>query len=71
MPNDRIVFTFSWGDEAGETDLETLVAFEDDRDGIKLTVHHVGFEAADQRDSHDASWSHGPDNLTDHLEAAA
>ena len=73
VPNERIVFTFSWVDEAGETDLETLVtvSFEDDGDGTKLTVHHVGFETADQRDSHHGGWTGCLGNLTSYLEAVA
>ena len=65
----RLIFTFAWEDEAGETKHETLVTvtFEECDDKTQLTFHQAVFESVEQRDSHLEGWSECLDRLTEYL----
>lgn len=69
---EKISFTWSWIDEAGNAGHETLVTVtleEAGKDGAqtKLTLHHAVFESVTARDLHNGGWSGSFDRLADYV----
>ena len=69
-PNDRIVFTHAWQDEAGHAEHETVVTItlKDLGDGkTQLTFHQAFFLSEASRNGHAEGWNEALDNLERHL----
>ncbi|MBA3963626.1 MAG: SRPBCC domain-containing protein [Chthoniobacterales bacterium] len=70
MPNERLVYTFAWDEESGNSPLETLITltFSDTDDGkTKMTFHQAPFASAESRDGHREGWNSAFDRLDDYL----
>ena len=66
-PGRRLVFTWSWLNEAGKPMHETLVTLEFRPVGQKteMTLLHEKFDSAESRDSHTHGWHGSFDKLTE------
>lgn len=73
VPGERIAFTQSWLNEAGEPGHETLVTvtLEDHGSGTRLTFHQAAFRTAEARDSHIEGWEEVLDLLAADLRREA
>ena len=70
VPNERLVFTHAWQDEAGNSDHETLVTvtFADTGEGkTRLTLHQAFFLSEPSRDGHLEGWNETLDELERYL----
>ena len=70
VPDERLVFTHAWQDEAGNSDHETLVTvtFADTGEGkTRLTLHQAFFLSEPSRDGHLEGWNETLDELERYL----
>jgi uncharacterized protein YndB with AHSA1/START domain len=70
VPNERLVFTHAWLDEAGNPKHETVVTvtFAESGDGsTRLTLHQSFFLTGASRDGHRDGWNETFDNLAEYL----
>ena len=66
---ERLVFTFAWEDDEGESGHQTLVTvtFAEQDGKTRLTFHQATFESVESRDSHHGGWSETFDRLADYV----
>lgn len=71
-PPERLVYTFAWDEESGNTPAETLVSITfAEKDGKTLmTFHQAPFASAERRDGHRKGWSGCFDRLDAYLREA-
>lgn len=70
VPEERIVFTHAWQDEAGRSDHETTVTItlEDAGEGrTRLTLHQAYFTSEASRAGHESGWNETLDELERYL----
>jgi uncharacterized protein YndB with AHSA1/START domain len=70
VPNERLVYTFAWDEESGNSPLETLITltFADAEDGkTKMTFHQTPFVSTESRDGHREGWNSAFDRFDDYL----
>jgi uncharacterized protein YndB with AHSA1/START domain len=74
VPNERLVYTFAWDEESGNSPMETLITltFADTADGkTKMTFHQAPFVSTESRDGHREGWNSAFDRLVDYLRETA
>ncbi|MGA2411313.1 MAG: SRPBCC domain-containing protein [Candidatus Binataceae bacterium] len=66
---ERLVYTWAWVDEKGNSGHETLitVTFADHGEKTKLTLHQALFESMAARDGHRDGWNSAFDCLAEYL----
>lgn len=71
VPNELLVMTHVWDDEAGKPGHETLLTLRFEERGGKtlLTLHQAVFDSVESRDGHMGGWSECLDKLAEHLAA--
>jgi uncharacterized protein YndB with AHSA1/START domain len=60
-PDRRLVFTWRWADEPGET--LVTIELQEDGDGTVMIFHHAQFDSVSTRDGHEAGWNGAFDKL--------
>lgn len=70
---ERLVYTFAWDEESGNTPTETLVTltFEDENGKTKMTFRQAPFASTESRDGHNEGWNSSFDRLDDYLSEIA
>ena len=66
VPEEKIVFTHRWHDEAGEPGHETVVTVtlaDSQHGGTRLTLHQAFFISEASRDGHFSGWTETLDSL--------
>ena len=70
VPNEKLVYTFAWDEESGNSPTETLITitFEDEGAGqTKMTFHQAPFISTESRDGHREGWSSAFDRAEEYL----
>jgi uncharacterized protein YndB with AHSA1/START domain len=70
VPDEKVVFTHSWLDEAGQKthDTTVIVTLADaEGGGTALTLHQAFFLTESSRDGHEEGWNSTLDALSEHL----
>ena len=70
VPDEKIVFTHTWQDEAGNSDHETVVTVtlaDAKGGGTRLTLHQAFFASEASRDGHLEGWNETLDSLERYL----
>ncbi len=71
VPLERIVYSFAWDKESGNSPLETLITLnfaDEGKDKTKMTFRQAPFASVESRDGHREGWSSSFDRLDDFLE---
>jgi uncharacterized protein YndB with AHSA1/START domain len=68
IPNQKLVFTWSWKSTPERESLVTLT-FKPDGDGTIFTLQHEQFFDEDARDRHQGGWNSAMDKLDKYLTA--
>ncbi len=65
----RLVYTFAWEEESGNTPTETLITitFEEENGKTKTTFRQAPFASTESRDGHNKGWNSSFDRLGDYL----
>ena len=74
VPPERLVYTFAWDEESGNSPNETLVTItfaEEGAEKTKMTFRQAPFVSDESRDGHRAGWNSTFDRLADHLKEVA
>lgn len=70
VPPERLVYTFAWDEESGNSPNETLITItfaEEGADKTKMTFRQAPFASDESRDGHRAGWNSAFDRLVDYL----
>ncbi|MEO6971554.1 MAG: SRPBCC domain-containing protein [Chthoniobacterales bacterium] len=69
VPPERLVYTFAWEEENGNTPNETLITitFANDNGKTRMTFRQAPFVSAESRDGHRKGWNSSFDRLDDYL----
>ena len=70
VPLERLVYTFAWDEESGNSPMETLITltFADAAEGkTEMTFHQAPFASTESRDGHREGWNSAFDRLDDYL----
>jgi uncharacterized protein YndB with AHSA1/START domain len=73
VPNQRLVFTFTWDNDGPSANIETLVTITfEERDGKTVqTFHQRPFRSVERRDSHVGGWTGAFDKLVAYASSIA
>lgn len=71
VPPERLVYTFAWDKESGNSPIETLITltFAETADGrTEMTFHQAPFVSTESRDGHREGWNSAFDRLCEYLD---
>src|SRR5215212_4774731 len=69
VPPERLVYTFAWDEDSGNTPTEALITltFEEENGKTKMTLRQAPFASTESRDGHNEGWNSSFDRLVDYL----
>ena len=70
VPLEKLVYTFAWDEESGNSPNETLITItfaDESADETRMTFRQAPFTSAESRDGHNQGWNSAFDRLDDYL----
>jgi len=67
IPPEKLVFTWSWGEDAGAHVSVVTIEFRDLGKSTEITLTHEGLPSVEERDSHNQGWSGVFDQFANYL----